>query len=51
MQRVHLMSARTMAYGQARGFVPLREAIADYLRRACGVNASAKQVIIVNGTQ
>lgn len=51
MRRVQLMSTRTMAYGQIRGFAPLREAIADYLRRARGVDASAKQVIIVNGTQ
>jgi GntR family transcriptional regulator/MocR family aminotransferase len=51
MQRVRLMSTRTMAYGRARGFGPLREAIADYLRRARGVDATARQVIIVNGTQ
>lgn len=50
-RRVRLMSTRTMAYGRARGFAPLREAVADYLRRARGVNASAKQIIIVNGTQ
>jgi GntR family transcriptional regulator/MocR family aminotransferase len=50
-RRVRRMSMRSMAYGRAGGFGPLREAVADYLRRARGVHASARQVIIVNGTQ
>lgn len=51
IQRARTMSTRTLAYGQIRGFGPLRKAIADYLRRARGVRASAEQVMIVNGTQ
>lgn len=35
----------------AAGYFPLRSAIADYLGRARGVQSSAEQVIIVNGSQ
>lgn len=35
----------------AAGYFPLRRAIADYLGRARGVQSSAEQVIIVNGSQ
>lgn len=42
---------RAMDYGSARGFAPLREAVAGYLRRSRGVRAQADQLIIVNGTQ
>ncbi len=50
-RRVRAMSTRTLGYGRAAGFTPLREVIADYLRRARGVRATAEQVVIVNGTQ
>ncbi len=36
---------------QSRGYVPLREAIADYLARARAVQCKPEQVIIVNGSQ
>jgi GntR family transcriptional regulator / MocR family aminotransferase len=51
VRRVRQMSTRTMAYGRARGSRALREAIADYVRRARGVHAEVDQVIIVNGSQ
>ena len=38
-------------YGSVAGFQPLREAIADYVRRLRGVHCTTKQVIIVNGVQ
>jgi GntR family transcriptional regulator / MocR family aminotransferase len=44
-------SMRTLRYGRALGFLPLREAIADYVRRARGVAASVDQVVVVNGSQ
>jgi GntR family transcriptional regulator / MocR family aminotransferase len=50
-RRARSMSMRTLRYGRALGFLPLREAIADYVRRTRGVAASAEQVIVVNGSQ
>lgn len=38
-------------YGSAGGFAPLRTAVASYLTHLRGVNASAEQIIIVNGVQ
>ncbi|HKZ07999.1 MAG TPA: PLP-dependent aminotransferase family protein [Methylomirabilota bacterium] len=40
-----------MAYGDPAGHVPLREAIAEYLRTARGVRAEAAHVLIVSGSQ
>ncbi|MAT95935.1 MAG: hypothetical protein CL608_02110 [Anaerolineaceae bacterium] len=38
-------------YGSVAGFLPLREALADYLTRWRGVTCRAEQVVIVNGAQ
>jgi GntR family transcriptional regulator/MocR family aminotransferase len=38
-------------YGSAAGFDPLREAVADYVRRLRGVRCTAQQVVIVSGMQ
>ncbi len=38
-------------YGQAGGYLPLRCAIADYLREARAVHCEAEQIIITNGAQ
>lgn len=38
-------------YGSVAGFYPLREAIADYVRRMRGVECNTDQVVIVNGMQ
>jgi GntR family transcriptional regulator/MocR family aminotransferase len=40
-----------MAYGDPAGYVPLREAVADYLRTARAVRCEAAQVLIVSGSQ
>jgi GntR family transcriptional regulator/MocR family aminotransferase len=40
-----------LAYGAPAGFLPLREAIADYLRTARAVTCEADQVLIVSGSQ
>ncbi|MEO0973155.1 MAG: PLP-dependent aminotransferase family protein [Pseudomonadota bacterium] len=37
-------------YGDPRGLAALREAIANYLRRARGLNASADEIIVTNGS-
>ena len=38
-------------YGSAAGFMPLRQAIADYVRRLRGVRCEVEQVVVVNGAQ
>lgn len=38
-------------YGSVSGFLPLREALADYLQRLRGVHCLPEQVVIVNGAQ
>ena len=40
-----------LIYGDSQGFLPLREAIADYLKSSRGVNCTAEQVIITAGAQ
>jgi len=40
-----------LAYGDAGGYEPLREAIASYLRTSRAVRCDADQVMIVNGSQ
>jgi GntR family transcriptional regulator / MocR family aminotransferase len=40
-----------LAYGDAAGYKPLREAIAGYLREARAVHCVAEQVIVVAGSQ
>jgi GntR family transcriptional regulator/MocR family aminotransferase len=40
-----------MDYGQAGGYLPLRQAIADYLRVSRSVRVSVDQVLITAGTQ
>ncbi len=44
-------SIENMAYGDPAGHLPLREAIAEYLRTARAVKCEASQVIIVSGSQ
>lgn len=41
--------AELLTYGQAGGYLPLRVAIADYLRVARSVNCHAQQVLITTG--
>jgi len=40
-----------LGYGDPAGYPPLREAIADYVRRARGVRCTADQVLVVSGSQ
>lgn len=44
-------SAAPGGYGEPQGALPLREAIADYLRRSRSVHCDASQVVITTGTQ
>jgi GntR family transcriptional regulator / MocR family aminotransferase len=50
-RRARATSIRTLWYGPAVGFAPLREAIAAHLRAARGVVATAEQVVVVSGSQ
>ena len=50
-RRLRTMSVKTLRYGRALGWLPLREAIADYVTRTRGVAATFEQVVIVNGSQ
>jgi GntR family transcriptional regulator/MocR family aminotransferase len=40
-----------LAYGDAKGYVPLREAIAEYLGAARAVRCEASQVLVTTGSQ
>ncbi len=50
-RRTRAMSVSTLRYGRALGWLPLRQAIADYVTRTRGVAATFEQVVIVNGSQ
>jgi GntR family transcriptional regulator / MocR family aminotransferase len=41
----------SLGYGDAAGYLPLREAIADYVARARAARCSADQVLVVSGSQ
>lgn len=43
--------SKMFSYGDVQGFEPLREAIASHLFLTRGVNCTAEQIIITNGTQ
>jgi len=45
------LSVNLMAYGDPAGHLPLREAIAQYLRTARAVNCETSQILIVSGSQ
>ena len=50
-RRLHGASRLLLASGDARGYRPLREAVAGYLAASRGVRCEADQVVIVSGTQ
>ncbi|HTM30830.1 MAG TPA: PLP-dependent aminotransferase family protein [Vicinamibacterales bacterium] len=50
-RRVRRLSMRDLAGCDVSGYRPLREAVADYLRRSRGVNCVTEQVVIVSGVQ
>lgn len=51
MRRLRRMPARLLAGGEALGYRPLREAVAEYLNTSRGVKCSADQVLIISGVQ
>lgn len=44
-------SRAMMAYGSALGYLPFRDAIADYVRTFRGVRCEASQILITSGSQ
>jgi GntR family transcriptional regulator/MocR family aminotransferase len=42
---------RSLGYGDPQGHLPLRRAIARYLRSARGVNCSEEQIVVCSGSQ
>jgi len=50
-RRLRGVPARLLAGGEARGYRPLREAVAEYLNTSRGVKCSADQVLIISGVQ
>lgn len=50
-RRLRAASARNLLGCEAQGYLPLREAVANYAHTSRGVNCSAEQIIIVSGVQ
>jgi GntR family transcriptional regulator/MocR family aminotransferase len=50
-RRLRRVSTSLLAGGEALGYRPLREAVAEYLNTSRGVNCSAEQVLIISGVQ
>ena len=50
-RRLRRMSTRLLAGGDALGYRPLREAVAEYLNSSRGVKCSPEQVLILSGAQ
>jgi GntR family transcriptional regulator / MocR family aminotransferase len=50
-RRLRRVSANLLAGGEALGYRPLREAVADYLNSSRGVKCTAAQVLILSGAQ
>lgn len=50
-RRARHASVRELIGGEAFGYRPLRDAVADYLRKARGVVCSRDQVVILSGVQ
>ncbi|MFJ2353504.1 PLP-dependent aminotransferase family protein [Glutamicibacter sp. NPDC087673] len=40
-----------LGYGEPLGYLPLREAVAEYLRDSRGLNSTAEQIVITTGAQ
>jgi GntR family transcriptional regulator/MocR family aminotransferase len=50
-RRLRRVPTGLLAGGEARGYKPLREAVAEYLNTSRGVKCSADQVLIISGVQ
>jgi GntR family transcriptional regulator/MocR family aminotransferase len=50
-RRLRRVSSRLLAGGEALGYRPLRDAVAEYLNTSRGVKCAADQVLIISGVQ
>jgi GntR family transcriptional regulator/MocR family aminotransferase len=50
-RRLRRASAQLLAGGEALGYRPLRQAVAEYLNTSRGVKCTAEQVLIISGVQ
>ena len=50
-RRLRRVSTNLLAGGEALGYRPLRDAVAEYLNTSRGVHCSAEQVLIISGVQ
>ncbi len=50
-RRLRRVSAQLLAGGEALGYRPLREAVAEYLNTSRGVKCTADQVLVISGVQ
>src|SRR5579863_8293706 len=50
-RRLRRVSTKLLAGGEALGYRPLREAVAEYLNTSRGVKCTADQVLIISGVQ
>jgi len=50
-RRLRRVSANLLAGGEALGYRPLRQAVADYLNSSRGVKCTADQVLVLSGAQ
>jgi GntR family transcriptional regulator/MocR family aminotransferase len=50
-RRLRRVSTNLLAGGEALGYRPLREAVAEYLNTSRGVKCTAEQVLIISGVQ
>ncbi len=50
-RRLRRVSTNLLAGGEALGYRPLRDAVAEYLNTSRGVNCTADQVLVISGVQ
>jgi GntR family transcriptional regulator/MocR family aminotransferase len=50
-RRARMQPRQQMTYGDAMGFLPLREALAEHLRTVRSVRCTAEHIMIVSGSQ
>jgi GntR family transcriptional regulator/MocR family aminotransferase len=50
-RHAHHLTATLLRYGPALGYLPFREAVADYLRTTRAMHCEADQIMVVSGSQ
>ena len=50
-RQLRIQGERLLGYGDPQGYLPLREALAGYLRHSRGVSCNAEQIVITTSSQ